>query len=262
MSSIRKAAVAGSFYPSDPILLRNQIRGLLSHAKTQAPRLPKAMVVPHAGYVYSGPIAASAYASLMGRAAGIRRVVIFGPAHRVPFIGLTLSSADYFETPLGQIPTDPGSMEKLSELPFIHFDDRSHAPEHSLEVQLPFLQELIPEFTMVPILVGDADTDEVAAALEMVWGNDETLMVVSSDLSHYENYETAKMMDEKTSTSIVQLRPEKLRFRDACGRLPICGLLTVAKRLGMSAETVDLRNSGDTAGDKGRVVGYGAYLFQ
>ncbi len=261
MQITRPAAVAGLFYPAEPRQLQSMIRDCLNQAKPEGD-LPKAIIAPHAGYVYSGPIAASAYARLRQGRGRIRRVVLFGPSHRVGFRGLAVSGAHGFATPLGDIPVDRQACEELKTLPFVRELDQAHAQEHSLEVHLPFLQVVLDSFSLVPVVVGDAAPEEVCAVLEKLWGGDETLIVISSDLSHYHEYATARRMDAATSRAIESLRPEDIGFEDACGRLPISGLLLAARRRGLSAKTIDLRNSGDTAGSKDSVVGYGAYVFE
>lgn len=261
MRTIRQPAVAGLFYPADSCQLRNLIQGYLAENRSVG-GIPKAIVAPHAGYIYSGPIAASAYARLVEARDSVNRVVLLGPSHRVGFDGLAVSAAEAYVTPLGDIPLDRLAIDRLLELPFVHTLEEAHRYEHSLEVHLPFLQEVLAEFALIPVVVGQAKPEEVEQALECVWGGPETLIVISSDLSHYHDYATARRMDSVTSQSIEALRPENIGYEDACGRLPIAGLLQVAKRRGLSARTIDLRNSGDTAGDKNRVVGYGAYVFE
>jgi len=248
---VRDPAVAGTFYPADPTELRRMIEGFLAAVPAREGMLPKAIIVPHAGYIYSGPIAASAYACI--RPACIRRVVLLGPSHRVLLNGVAASSASVWRTPLGDVPVEapPG-------LPVI---DAAHAEEHSLEVQLPFLKVVLGDFTLTPLVVGQATKEEIADILASLWGGDETLIVISSDLSHYENYEIANRMDSAASQAIVDLSPAGLGSDNACGRVPICGLLHLAKQKGMRAELIDLRNSGDTAGSRDQVVGYGAYAF-
>lgn len=253
----RPPAVAGQFYPKDPKTLRADIKKYLAQARPSAATTPKALIVPHAGYIYSGPVAASAYRTLQGRK-GITRVVLLGPAHRVGFSGLAAPSAAFFATPLGNIPIDQKSLEKIAGLPQVLTLDQAHEEEHSLEVQLPFLQELLGDFVLVPLAVGDAEASEVGAVLEALWEGPENLVVISSDLSHYHDYETARRLDEQTSQSILGLNG--LNPEAACGRNPINGLLYVARKKNLRVQQVDLRNSGDTAGDKKRVVGYGAYL--
>ena len=248
MQRVRRPAVAGTFYPADPRELRELVGCQLADAAEPAPdeAPPKALIAPHAGYVYSGPIAATAYRRLGPVAPRIERVVLLGPSHRVFVEGLAAPSVDAFATPLGEIPIDL---------------DAAHAQEHSLEVHLPFLQAVLPAFSLVPLSVGDATAEEVDEVLEALWGGPETLIVVSSDLSHYYPYETARRMDAATSEAIEALRPEGLDEESACGRVPVRGLLVAARRKGLRARTLDLRNSGDTAGPRGEVVGYGAYLF-
>lgn len=260
MQFTRPAAVAGMFYPADKHQLQAMIQSYLEHVTPEGV-LPKAVIAPHAGYVYSGPIAASVYARLKPGFGIIRRVALLGPAHRVGFRGCAVSSALWFATPLGDVPLDREACQALMALPFVKELDQAHAREHSLEVHLPFLQEVLGAFTLVPIVVGDASPEQVATILEALWGGEETLIVVSSDLSHYHDYATAQRMDAATSRAIETLNPEAIGFEDACGRLPMCGLLLAAKKRGMKAETIDLRNSGDTAGPRDQVVGYGAYVF-
>jgi AmmeMemoRadiSam system protein B len=252
---MRPAAVAGTFYPKDPFVLRDAVETML-RAAPEGPR-PKAIVVPHAGYVYSGPVAASAYARVLG----FSRVVLFGPAHRVFVRGLATSSAHAFATPLGSVPLDREAIADLERLPYVTTSDRAHAEEHSLEVQLPFLQVALAEFSLVPVAVGDATTEEVAKALDLVWGGPETLIVISSDLSHYLDDRRAKELDKQTCEAIEALDPQAIGDEQACGRMPLRGLLFDAKRRGMSVETLDLRNSGDTSGKRDWVVGYGAWAF-
>ena len=188
-------------------------------------------------------------------------MVLLGPSHRVPFYGLAASEADYFRTPLGDIPVDRQAVQTLQALPQVVQLEAAHAKEHSLEVQLPFLQIVLHEFNLVPLVVGDATGDQVAEVLARIWGGEETLIVISSDLSHYHDYLTAQRMDKATSDAIISFHPERLDYEDACGRVPVQGLLMEAKRQGLHGELVDLRNSGDTAGSRDQVVGYGAYTF-
>ncbi|QKK11750.1 MAG: AmmeMemoRadiSam system protein B [Pseudomonadota bacterium] len=260
MSGIRMPAVAGMFYPNDPAELHAMVAGYLQDAKPGP--APKALIAPHAGYIYSGPIAATAYKRLAAARDTIRRVVLMGPSHRVPFRGIAASSADTYRTPLGDIPVDHAALAAIGMLPQVIELDEAHALEHSLEVHLPFLQEVLGEFTLVPLVVSDASADEVAEVLELLWGGPETLIVISSDLSHYHNYDIAQQMDTATSLAIERLEPQKISYEGACGRIPVSGLLSLAQRHGLQAETIDLRNSGDTAGPRNQVVGYGAYVFQ
>ncbi len=260
MSRIRPAAVAGLFYPADPEQLHSDIQSMLSGPEPAAPA-PKALIVPHAGYIYSGPIAASAFAQLGNIKHRVKRVVLLGPCHRVPLRGLATTSADYFETPLGRVKIDREAIDQINALPQVAEFDLTHQQEHSLEVQLPFLQEVLDEFSLVPLVVGDTNADEVSAVLEQLWGGEETLIVISSDLSHYHDYNTARAMDSETCEAIENLDPTAIHYDQACGRNPVTGLLLAARKHGLNATTLDLRNSGDTAGDKSSVVGYGAWAF-
>jgi AmmeMemoRadiSam system protein B len=260
MPAIREPAVAGLFYPADPAELHNAVQALLSSVSAEGPA-PKALIAPHAGYPYSGPVAASAYARLHSVRGQIRRVVLLGPSHRVAFYGIARSSAAFFRTPLGDITVDQAALEGIADLPQVHLLDEAHALEHSLEVHLPFLQEVLDDFKLVPLVVGDAKPAEVGEVIERLWDGPETLIVISSDLSHYQDYFTAQQMDSATSRAIESLDPGAIRYEGACGRNPVNGLLYVAARHGLTARTVDLRNSGDTAGPRDAVVGYGAYLF-
>jgi AmmeMemoRadiSam system protein B len=251
------------FYPADPRELQAQIDGFLQDAAAHiadGPGVPKAVIAPHAGTIYSGPVAASAYVRLREAADRIERVVLLGPAHRVYVEGLALPSVDQFRTPLGDIPIDAELVERVRRLPMVTVSDDAHALEHSLEVHLPFLQRTLGDFSLLPLVVGRASPGEVATVLDEVWGGDETLIVVSSDLSHFHDYETARRIDRQTSGLIESLDFEQLNGERACGTYPVSGLLRVAKQRGMAVRCIDLRNSGDTAGDKRRVVGYGSYL--
>lgn len=265
MTYIRPPAVAGAFYPADPATLTRDIQGYLDDVETVAPAAhgsaPKAIIVPHAGYVYSGPIAAAAYAKLAPFKDKISRVVLLGPCHRVAVSGIALSSADSFATPLGDVPIDHGADADLLALSQVQVFDATHEPEHSLEVQLPFLQSVLGDFKLLPMVVGDASPREVADVLQTVWGGEETLIVISSDLSHYLDYDTARTLDQQTCLAIEALDAQAIGDAQACGRMPVKGALEIAKRLGMSVETLDLRNSGDTAGPRNQVVGYGAWAF-
>jgi AmmeMemoRadiSam system protein B len=264
MGWIRPPAVAGLFYPGDEATLRQEVKQLLSMAlETSDSALggPKALIAPHAGYVYSGPVAASAYAHLAPLRGRVERVVLLGPAHRLAFRGLATATADAFDTPLGSVPLDREGVARATRLPQVHELDRAHEGEHSLEVHLPFLQMTLGEFSLVPLVVGEASVEEVAEVLECLWGGPETLIVVSSDLSHYLPYAKAVDLDEATARSIEAMNPEEIHFEQACGRIPIGGLLLRARAEGLSVERVDLRNSGDTAGSRDRVVGYASFLF-
>lgn len=258
MPTVRRPAVAGMFYPGSPRELRSTVEELLREAPPDRGPGPKAVIAPHAGYIYSGPTAAISFQALAGRP--LERIVILGPAHRVPVRGLALPGADAFATPLGEVPVDAEAVGAVSDLPQVTTFPEAHAPEHSLEVELPFLQVLFPEARVLPIVVGDADGEEVAEVLDRVWGGAETAVVISSDLSHYLPYDTARRVDRETADEILALEGP-LHSRQACGAYPINGLLVAARRRGMVPRLLDLRNSGDTAGDRGRVVGYGAFAF-
>lgn len=262
-SAIRPAAVAGMFYPGDPGVLSRAVFGFLEEARRRpAPRgdAPKALIVPHAGYVYSGAIAASGYARLVPHAAQIRRVVMLGPCHRVAVRGLALPGCKAFATPLGQVRVDEEAVARIATLPEVTVSARAHALDHALEVQLPFLQRLLGDFRLVPLIVGQASAEAVADVLEALWGGEETLIVISSDLSHYLPYEAAREEDRRAVDAMLAL-DSTLDHEHACGATPVNGLMTVARRRGMDIELLDLRNSGDTAGDKSRVVGYAAFAF-
>lgn len=258
-TTTRPAAVAGMFYPADRRRLAHDIQRMLEAVKP-APIRPKALIVPHAGYVYSGPVAASAYALLKDLREVINRVVLLGPVHRVWVQGLALPAVDAFETPLGVVALDEAAMARLLQLPQVEVNEAAHAWEHSLEVHLPFLQTQLDEFVLVPLAVGGATAQQVADALELVWGGEETLIVVSSDLSHYLTYDEARQSDEATARAILELHTD-LVGEQACGAHPINGLLLTARRHHLAPHLLDLRNSGDTAGDKSRVVGYGAFAL-
>ena len=254
----RPPAVAGMFYPDDPVRLREMIDAYLAQTDEDGP-VPKAIIAPHAGFIYSGPIAARAYATLKSAHHRITKVVLLGPAHRVYLRGLALPDAATFQTPLGNITIDAELVQKLRGLPQVVLMDDAHAQEHSLEVHLPFLQTMLDNFTLLPLVVGDASPEQVSEVLDRVWGGDETLIVISSDLSHYHDYDSARRLDAGTSAAIQHLELEKIGPHQACGCVPMSGLLNIARRSGMQVRMLDLRNSGDTAGSRDRVVGYGAY---
>ncbi len=259
---VRAAAVAGIFYPRESSELSQAIQAMFADATGANPWLgpPKALIVPHAGYVYSGPIAASAYASLNRLRGIIRRVVLLGPAHHVPVVGLALPGVSAFDTPLGRIPVDISAAEVLQPLAGVTTSPAAHAREHSIEVQLPFLQQALGSFQLVPLAVGHATAERVAEAIEAVWGGMETLIVVSSDLSHYLPYERAQALDRRTCASISDLN--LLASHDqACGATAVNGLLLTARNHRLTPHLMDLRNSGDTAGDRDHVVGYAAFAF-
>ncbi len=254
---VRFPAVAGLFYPETGDALAATVDRLLESAAAPPGVAPKAIIAPHAGYEYSGPIAAQAYARL--RLGSWRRVVLMGPSHRCSFRGIALPGAASFRTPLGDVRIDSVSADAVLELPQVSVAPEAHDHEHSLEVHLPFLQRVLGDFALVPLAVGTATPDEVAAVLDLLW--DETLIVISSDLSHYESYRSAQDHDAATAAAIERLDPEALGPDDACGCVPVSGLLLAAQRRGLVCSRIDLRNSGDTAGSKREVVGYGAWAF-
>jgi AmmeMemoRadiSam system protein B len=258
---IRPAAVAGSFYPREAGKLRSAVGGYLRAAPAHAlPAVPKAWIVPHAGYVYSGPVAAVAYALLQAQGRGVRRVVLIGPSHRVPLDGIAVPEADAFETPLGTVSIDDEMKAALARRGDVVESDRPHALEHSLEVQLPFLQAILADFTLLPLVTGSASPQYVASVLEEVWGGPETVVIVSSDLSHYHRYEIAQMIDGETSDAIRRCATD-LSSEQACGAVGINGFLHVACARGLMVTEIARCNSGDTAGDRTRVVGYGAFAI-
>lgn len=259
--TVRRPAVAGTFYPADSQELRARLDGLLRTERKPAAAAcrPKAIIAPHAGYIYSGLVAAPVYA-LLRNLTGIERVLLLGPAHRVFLRGLALPAADEFATPLGTIPLDREAVEKLKKLPQVSVSEDAHALEHSLEVQLPFLQSVLPPFRLVPLVTGDADPEEVAAAIDAVWTDDSTLPVISSDLSHYLDYDRARVLDAATGEAILR-GADDLAPEQACGCVAINGLMRSLSRRGLRISLVDMRNSGDTAGSRDRVVGYASYVI-
>ncbi len=262
MQSIRPAAVAGAFYPGQPSVLSKTVLALLADASPDRNDavVPKALIVPHAGYIYSGATAALAYARLTGARSQIRRVVLLGPVHRVPVRGLALPGVAAFETPLGKVPIDQAAVAALTDLPQVVVSAPAHAREHALEVQLPFLQSVLDDFKLVPLAVGNATPAEVAQVLEALWGGPETLIVISTDLSHFLPYGAAQTLDRDTVQHIMNF-DGALTHEQACGGTPVNGLLLAAKRHGLRVQLLGLCNSGDTAGDKDRVVGYAAFAF-
>ena len=259
---VRPMVAAGRFYPGRPEPLRRMIHDFLKRCKPVARPAPKAIIVPHAGYPFSGPVAASAYARLATGRGDIDRVVLLGPSHYVQIEGLAASDAEAFATPLGPVPVDADAVHRICSLPQVAIDGTAHAEEHSLEVQLPFLQAVLGDFKIVPLVVGDATDEQVAEVIELLWDGPATRLVVSSDLSHYFEYSDARRLDEATRCAIEELRIEDISELQACGRTPICGLLRVARRAGLRPYAVDLRNSGDIAGPRDQVVGYGAFVIE
>ncbi|MFQ5773962.1 MAG: AmmeMemoRadiSam system protein B [Kiloniellaceae bacterium] len=263
MKAVRPPAVAGSFYPDDPAMLRAVVDDFLEGARpAPCAQWPKAIIAPHAGYIYSGPVAASAYATLTPAAGHVERVVLVGPSHFVPFRGVAAPRAEAFTTPLGEVPVDSAAVEAIRDLPQVTIADGPHGEEHALEVQLPFLQVVLGAVAVVPLAVGDARPAEVAEVLARLWGGAETLIVVSSDLSHYHPEDVARRMDDATATAIEALEGARLGPEDACGFLAVAGFLAEAKARRLRVERLDLRTSGDVSGFTRRVVGYGAWAFR
>lgn len=260
MSTFRPPAVAGSFYPGDPATLAASVDRLLAAVPATSGRPPKVLIVPHAGYIYSGATAAAAYAKLLPLRQKIRRVVLLGPTHRVAVSGLALPACAAFATPLGEIRLDIEGVAQVRDLPQVVVSDRVHAQEHSLEVQLPFLQRALDDFSLVPLAVGDAAPESVAEVLERLWGGPETLIVISSDLSHFLPYAAARRVDHDTCQQILHFAAD-LEPAQACGAFPLNGLLLAAGQRGLQPELLALCNSGDTAGDRQRVVGYAAFVL-
>lgn len=259
MSIIRPSAVAGLFYPANPTALAQEVQDFLAQAHPYS-LIPKALIVPHAGYCYSGAIAATGFATLQLLAHRIRRAILLGPTHRVAVRGLALPDADAFDTPLGRVNIDQAAVTALADLPQVCVSAQVHAQEHALEVQLPFLQSVLSDFTLLPLAVGMASAAEVAEVLEKLWGGDETLIVISSDLSHFLPYQTAQRVDAETVQAILKLQ-QPIDHDRACGGTSISGLLLAAKHHQLTPHLLDLRNSGDTAGSVDRVVGYAALAF-
>jgi MEMO1 family protein len=259
--TVRPSSAAGLYYPKDADGLRMALRTLLSSRTAEVTRVPKALVVPHSGYAYSGTVAASAYHTLESPATrGIRHVVLLGPSHRVPMRGVAMPSWDLYSTPVGEVPVNDAARRHLRELGLAGIADAPHALEHSLEVQLPFLQAVLEDFDLLPIAVGSAPAEQVCRVLEAVWGGPETLIVVSSDLSHHHTYLEAKTLDEQTAKLIVARRSD-ISDAQACGADGLNGLMEAARRKGLEVKLLERQTSGDTAGDNSRVVGYGSFAL-
>jgi AmmeMemoRadiSam system protein B/AmmeMemoRadiSam system protein A len=263
MTHVRAAAQAGRFYPAGPEELRATVQAFIAAQPSpeRSARAPKAIVAPHAGYIYSGAIAAAAYRLLEPVRDTILRVVLLGPSHRVPLRGVAVSTADAFRTPLGDIPLDKSAVASLLTQPGVISLDQAHESEHSLEVQLPFLQVALRRFSLVPIVCGQAPPEQIARILDSLWGGPETLIVISSDLSHYLDYQSCQILDARTRAAVEALDPTAMGSDQACGRVPLGGLLLAARERHLEVTTLDVRNSGDTAGSKDRVVGYGSWAF-
>ncbi len=261
MKTVRPPAVAGHFYPSDQSRLRTDIGTYLAAAGGPAdPVQPRALIVPHAGYIYSGPVAAVAYARLTPFAEKLKHIILIGPSHFVQFKGIAAPGCDGFETPLGPVPLDTVTIGELARLSLVRINDQAHAREHSLEVQLPFLQSVLKEFSLLPLLVGTTCATEVEEVLKALWDRPETLLIISTDLSHYHNYRDAVKLDGVTAEAIENIKPQSLQREQACGYDALSGLLRLAGNENLKIERLALKNSGDTAGDKSSVVGYGAWV--
>lgn len=257
----RDTAVAGTFYPATASVLHADVERMLAEPPmASSDHCPKALIVPHAGYVYSGAVAASAYRLLASVAGSISRVVVLGPAHRVPVQGIAVPAVSHFATPFGDVPVDLAAIARIETFPWVVTSDPAHQGEHCIEVQLPFLQSVLDAFSLVPLVVGECASTQVSQVLDALWGGDETLVVVSSDLSHYLPYREAKAIDADTNRAILA-RSHALHGEQACGAYAINGLMRVAEARSLQVEQLDLRNSGDTAGDRSQVVGYGAYAL-
>ena len=261
-ATVRQPEVAGAFYPADPGVCADLVTRCLDGARPAPPGEPKVIVVPHAGHVYSGPVAGTAYAPLAKRSDRITHVVMLGPAHRVGFAGVATTAADAWASPLGTVPVDWPAMRPLLSRPGFRVADAVFAHEHCLEVQLPFLQRVLDDFSIVPVLVGDASQDEVASVLEALWGGPETLILISTDLSHFHDYVAARRLDGETTRRIELMQPEDIDGERACGYRGLGGALKRAQELDLRVTALDVRNSGDTSGTKDRVVGYGAFAME
>lgn len=261
MSEVLRSAVAGSFFPDDPNELKGMVEQFLDEITTTLP-IPKAIIAPHAGYIYSGPVAAAGYHALKQAADLYRRVILLGPSHRYPIAGIAVPDAEAYQTPLGEIPIDQDTIQSLLNYEDVTLDNQPfYQPENALETQLPFLQSVLAEFQLVPILVGQIEHQQLAALLNLFWDDKETLFVVSSDLSHYHDYESARRQDLDTIEAIIHLEPNRINFDDACGRTGIQALLRIGQERDLKVNLIDYRNSGDTAGEKDQVVGYAAIHF-
>lgn len=258
---IQGPGVAGLFYPADPHELAQQVDAMLNAVDTGPAPAPRALILPHAGYIYSGPVAASAYALLRPLAGRIRRALLMGPAHRLAFSGIARSSARAFRTPLGDVPQEESWLAEIAGFSFVHTLDQAFAKEHCLEVQLPFLQRILDDFSVLPLLVGQANPEQVAQVIRLALHDPQAVILVTSDLSHYHSYAQAQQLDATTNKHILSLNHTAIGQDHACGRQPLAGLLLEAKAQQWQPRLLDLRNSGDTAGNKEQVVGYGAYAL-
>lgn len=261
-TNIRQPVVAGSFYSAEASQLDQEINDFLGDSEIKVyQQQPLALIVPHAGYIYSAPIAASGYKQLQAYADQINRVVLLGPSHRIPFMGIASTAKSFFATPLGDVPVDRIATDKVNQLDFVYEFDEAHAYEHSLEVQLPFLQKSLKQFSLLPLVIGQASNKQVSQVIDLLWDEHHTLFLISSDLSHYLSYNAARQCDQATCLAIEQLHPEKIEYEQACGRIGISGMLLAARKHHLKVKTLNLRNSGDTAGPRDQVVGYGSWAF-
>ncbi len=256
----RPPAVAGIFYADNPRQLEADIQQHLINATPSSSTIPKALIVPHAGYIYSGPIAASAYTLLLPIATKIKQVILLGPSHHVAFNGIATAGVEFFSSPLGEVKINLEFCQKAESLDFVNVNIAAHKNEHSLEVQLPFLQCVLNDFELTPLLVGDCSPQKIVQLLELFWHRQDSIIIISTDLSHFHRYSDAITIDQNTSHAIEQLMPLKISFEQACGCKPLNGLLELATKYKLTVDLLDLRNSGDTGGDKNRVVGYAAYV--
>jgi AmmeMemoRadiSam system protein B len=257
---IRQSVFGDMFYPKDSKKLTTMIDSFLDNVTEDHP-IPKAIIAPHAGYIYSGQTAAHAFKCML-KSKAIKKVIVVAPSHQHAFEGIATTTADQFETPLGKIPIDQITCKKLSaEFKSVQIQESAFDREHALEVELPFLQKVLPTFTLIPLIVGEVAPKQLSEVLLSIWNGPETLIVISSDLSHYQSYAIANQIDHATAKAIENLLPDKIAPGQACGQIGIVALLDVAKQKALKVTCVDLRNSGDTAGDRDRVVGYGAFHF-
>ncbi len=259
MINVRAPAVAGVFYPADRETLASDVARFIENAPVPQTLEPKALIAPHAGYVYSGQVAANAYITWQSQKNKIERLVLIGPAHRIALKDIAVPSVDAFQTPLGEVEIDREAISAILDLPQIVINDEPHRQEHSLEVHLPFLQKVLGDFKLLPLVVGAVAGQQVAEVIERLWGSDSTRFLISTDLSHFKDYKNAQKIDRETAQSIESMNPTMLSPEKACGYIPVAGMLIAARKSGLSVEQLALRNSGDTAGNKERVVGYGSW---
>lgn len=257
---VRPASAAGLYYPKDADALHRALEALLARPRPDVARAPKALVVPHSGYSFSGEVAAAAYRTLRPCADAIRHVVLVGPSHRVPMRGLAMPTCQYYSTPFGRVPVGDSARQRLRELGLAGIADAPHALEHSLEVQVPFLQELLRDFDLLPIAVGSAPPEQVARTLEAVWGGPETLVIVTSDLSHHHTHAEALLLDGQTAASILARRSD-LSDAQACGAGGVNGLMEIARRKSLDVALLERGTSGDMAGERSRVVGFASFVL-